>query len=1407
MNLLTLDRAIPKTRLALIVLAATFCFVLSSLSLWLACWLFFVRPDLNVLAIWVGPSPTSRSTTELFFQEQDARIFGPKAIKRPESPGQVAESIREFLKSKGQRPAIVYLSVPGVGLLRERSPSDPVDDPNRLPIDPEVIEGARAAGRSLAGMNLKDVLDEFRKRPWQKKLLILDIGQIGTDRDLGVFANDFTFRLKQQLDKSSEDNFAVLCCCAPGQFSWSSDADRRSVFAHFVADGLNRARDVQELVVYVKKRVYQWVKTHRGAIQTPISWRSPAANFLLPKPPIETGIFPIWGPTSRPPDSPWKKQEAQDLWKQLVGCYQKRDVYADQRPYRYAPLAWREYQETLLRAERLYRAGLFSEGGDVIKSVDGLEQELKNPFVAVPNNGYPSLEMGLRIASDSGFHPEWGGDREWEHALAWPAMQRGPGSADGPRRSDATKKQAAPVAGGMPVPASEPTQPVPGPAEQSKGSNATEKRGIIPSEIADQDHAGAPEGGSRLPEILGMIGEGKNPWGTFVEGQLIDWAIEWTKFHPNPIFLSQRKRAEVFCEALRVRRLAEQAASASWQTGPWSEALLQSGDAARRQAQDVLFAGDQDSDAALRHLKEAESAYERAIKYGKALDLIQEIRIEWPFLGGWKVRRAATSGPREFFRTAEFIVNFANRIAKLDSRLDPGSPRESPSDARNADFEREYEAVRQDFEQVKGEFESALDAQHSSSSWREIDDLLGVPTIPSKVRKQLVETAVARSREDALQLSPKASQAADGKSEVKPADGKPEVKPADGKPEVKPADGKPEVKPLGSSSEPADDSPGGTSSTDMSPDAEEGSEPEVVADPAFWAQANGMALLEWSLLTIANVEGMLPAGSKTRQGNGPLDQLQTEITNAGQIDWKSDPTKAYECNRDRISAKLRNLRSWLGDACVTRANGLGGLEEVGDENHRNRLALQRTLIALPLPLVDDMRFKNPRFAKLSLELAGFHIRARLLQHARRLLDDFDANRAGIFLKMADGMANENPEVLKKVRQRVETMQAARIKISGAKVVLDGDTHQKKMEVLIEPDRQIPKGWAVISFGPYSKKDLEISRGDAQAASMDVTLGAPAQVNPDGPPSKVSYVVERGIDVEDREGVVLNRDHAEKSLSPSFFYRGHTYQTTEPIKIVLEPLKDVVYVTLRQDRQTIPKGFRDQFRFHPYDGYMHYDEDLKYELVLTNLTNNNQEILLEYKLEQDSESERHEIVKLKGKESKVIIKDRVRGVDLKKLGQKVLKSHEVDLGRPRHLDIDVWDGPARGRRLATKRFRFNHLDVDAYASMMDLHYDAGDEMVKLVVRHLGTDLGKGYIEDVIASVAGISQPATVNGDGSGGACKISRDDFYGFWFGVDPKTPMVTWAVKIGKKSNAFSGTLKINAGGKEKEKDAEAPKL
>jgi hypothetical protein len=1321
---------------------------MSALSLWLAYWLFFIHPDLNATAIAISPSLETQPPAELLFQERDAALVDPGKTTSW-IPGEVAKLKSAELAATETGPAIVYLSVPGVGRLDDPAPGGSGDHRSRLSIAPEVFQGPRASAGNAAGNDLKDVLDlndifdEFRNRPGQNKLLILDIRQIATDRKLGLFLSDFADRLKRELDRRNPENFTVLASCAPGQFSWSSDADGHSVFAHFVADGLRQARDVRELVDYVQKNVSRWVKIHRGAIQTPISWGNPASNFYLPKPP-ETGESRIWGATSRPLDSPWKKQEAHDLWNRLLAWYKKTDGYLEQRPHRYAPLAWREYLETLLRAERLYRAGLFQEGLKVITGLEGIEQVLRIPFALPPGNEYPSLEMGLRLASDPNFHPPYMGDAEWETALAWP-----------PPRS-------VPVAGVKP-----------------KEKNAATKQGgeIVSSENADQPDASAPEKGKlQLPEFLRMCREGKNPWRDFVEGQLIDWAIDWTKSHPNSILFSQR--ADLFRHALKVRRLSERAASSSWQTGRLFDDVLEKGDAARRRAQDDLFAADQDTDGIEQHFKEAESYYEQAIKYGEAVDLIEQIRVEWPYLGGWKVRRAAAMGPAETNRTADFIHRFATRVAKLNSSLDPRNPREDSPDAPNASFEREYADVRQDFEQVKGEFNSAIAAQVTSGSWRQIDSVLGVPTIPAKDRKQLVERVVALSLEHALQKF-NASQAARATPEAKPADGKSEAKPAE------------------SPSEPAEQSAGSALSADTVSEADEGSQPDGRReDPEFGLGAKGMAQLELSLLTIGGIDEMLDEPSRIRQA---LDDLNREIDSFSPGSGALDAAHADENHRDRICGTLRSLRRRLESACAERGNAFGDIKEVRQDNYRSVLALQRALLALPARLADETRFAN-----LSKKLADFRITAVLLGQARRLLDDLDIGRADKLLKIVAGMRNEDAGVVE-LRKRLETKRAAKITISSKDVVLKGDQDKEKIEVSIEPSPEIPKGRAVLSFRTDAKEELKILRNDPAAASVDVTLGVGAEVNPAKPPAKLGYLVERGINVEELEGLVRNRGHAEKKLWPSLFYRGHTYPinpTDATIKIVLEPLDDVVHVALRES--PIPKGSKDQFRYHPSDGYMHYNEVLNYQVVLTNLKDKDQTVYVEYQIEEDPEAKRNMTTILKGKSSrvdfsKVVFKDGVRGVDLKALEQKKPGTHEVDLGKPRYLQIDVWDSPARGRRLTAtpKRFRFTHLDVKSYAGMVNQFYDAAEERVHIQVAHLRTDPCKGLL-DMTASVANSSQGAHYG---------IPPDRGYDFYFGVDPQTDMVKWSVNVGKKINAFSGTLTINPNAKkEEEKNAETPK-
>ena len=53
----------------------------------------------------------------------------------------------------------------------------------------------------------------------------------------GRFANGFLHRLKYYLETRRPKGLAVLCSCAPGQLSWTSEADHCSVFGYYVALG------------------------------------------------------------------------------------------------------------------------------------------------------------------------------------------------------------------------------------------------------------------------------------------------------------------------------------------------------------------------------------------------------------------------------------------------------------------------------------------------------------------------------------------------------------------------------------------------------------------------------------------------------------------------------------------------------------------------------------------------------------------------------------------------------------------------------------------------------------------------------------------------------------------------------------------------------------------------------------------------------------------------------------------------------------------------------------------------------------------------------------------------------------------------------------------------------------------
>src|SRR5262249_46637618 len=161
------------------------------------------------------------------------------------------------------------------------------------------------------------------------------------------------------------------------QVNWTSEADRRTVFGHFVARGLSgeatgwdpssRGLSARGLAEYVRHHVSRWVGENRRAQQIPVLLSADDnVNF-----PLRPSVPPSALRAARS-----DPEVAEDMQKRLAEGWTRRDELETRRPFRHAPMLWRRYQETLLRAERLIRAGQDVEAGEAPRELAALEQRL-----------------------------------------------------------------------------------------------------------------------------------------------------------------------------------------------------------------------------------------------------------------------------------------------------------------------------------------------------------------------------------------------------------------------------------------------------------------------------------------------------------------------------------------------------------------------------------------------------------------------------------------------------------------------------------------------------------------------------------------------------------------------------------------------------------------------------------------------------------------------------------------------------------------------------------------------------------------------------------------------------------------------------------------------------------------------
>ncbi len=142
----------------------------------------------------------------------------------------------------------------------------------------------------LTGTPLRSLLEALKACPSRQKLLILDLMRPLASPERGVLRDDVADALPRELEAVPDRGRLVLSACAPGQVAQASEALGRSVFNHFVAEGLNGRADTREpfgrisareLGDYVCERVEMWTRHNLGASQTPVLSGPDKLDFTL----------------------------------------------------------------------------------------------------------------------------------------------------------------------------------------------------------------------------------------------------------------------------------------------------------------------------------------------------------------------------------------------------------------------------------------------------------------------------------------------------------------------------------------------------------------------------------------------------------------------------------------------------------------------------------------------------------------------------------------------------------------------------------------------------------------------------------------------------------------------------------------------------------------------------------------------------------------------------------------------------------------------------------------------------------------------------------------------------------------------------------------------------------------------
>lgn len=538
-----------------------------------------------------------------------------------------------------------------------------------------------APDRAENRLPLEDVIDAMASLPAaNNKVLIVDATQIADDWSLGMLQNDFARHLEALRPKiEAVENLWVLSASGPDQRSWIDEERKRSVFGRYVIEGLRGAADSEgkdhritlaELYNYVRREVESWVWDHRGAVQEPVLLpASDAAVARAAQVPVtfaEAGPGPGAGALSEGTvetgaGASGETAKVNQAWAEY-GDLVKQPL----SPRTYAPLAWRQFKEHLLRIDLLSRAG--DSAGDLWDEIGRLRKEIDEAKtrVELKDARHANLAMATVLESQRDLSVQERANFDKLYA------------AQAAQLDDVWKATVGVTGDG---------------SERGKYHAYLYDRVIQPGQPLDL--ARAAEQFGALPIRPRMPAE-----------------VHFLRMLKNhlPSGSGERVPEETIRRALVVRRLAEQTAlgaapgeyAHSEEVFPWIKDLVEKADEARRWGEDLLFADERSAwDEAAEALEEARRLYrdagQRADEVRAAIEVRDRALDELPgYTRSWgrrfSVARNESDGDREFTGRIEALWGQVHEVADLLARPDgaksPGDPAREIAEGLKAVEER-----------------------------------------------------------------------------------------------------------------------------------------------------------------------------------------------------------------------------------------------------------------------------------------------------------------------------------------------------------------------------------------------------------------------------------------------------------------------------------------------------------------------------------------------------------------------------------------------------------------------------------------------------------------------------------------------------------------------------------------------